>query len=153
MAADGFVIGPLQYVINEVVEYNQTDHLIVAIQNSLGFNTYQLLNLDTGATIRAHIHQLNKKIVDGGIPVVLDDLDTVSIADWPGVADITATGITDTVPNEPRPSERFPCLSEDDLNQLASQCTEKSTDSQTVWGVKLLRGRLPCLRYLLRRLL
>ena len=35
---------------------------------------------------------------------------------------------------------RFPTLTADDVDELASSWTSKNTNKQTKWGIKLIRG-------------
>ena len=140
MATEGFLLGPLQYEVGEIVHFKGSDHIIIAIINDLGFDTYQLMNLDTGHCTRGHIHELDKRRVHGEA-LILDADDDSTVGEWSGMADMTSqTGPTNPSPPSVQ-SERFARLSDEELNNIAGQCTEKSTDKQTAWGVKLLRGR------------
>ena len=98
-----FLLGPVNYEISEVVKFQGHDCIIVNITNELGFNKYHLIDLDTGMGVKAFIHQLDKRAMDGQVITIID-----------GNGPSETASVPDATP-EPETPARFARLSDEDL--------------------------------------
>ena len=80
------------------------------------------MDLDDGASITVYAHKLAQASLDN---IVLEEVEFV---------DLEGLGL------QP-PKNRFKELSTNKIDKLPAQRTEKSTDRQTSWAVKLFRGK------------
>ena len=95
---------------------------MVGVCPTFGFNRYSVMDLDNGASITAYAHELAPASLDN---IVLQEVEFV---------EVESLGL------QP-PKKRFKQLSTNEIDKLAAQRTEKSTDRQTNWAVKLFRGK------------
>ncbi len=107
--------------------------IITDIESNLGFNTYELLDLDSpdSAIIRhASRHEL-EEIRSGDL-----DLD---LAFEPKMKELPTASYPAT---KPAPSSsRFVRVSPDCLDQLAEERLSTNTIAQTKWSLKVFRGK------------
>ena len=103
--------------------------LVQSSSNQLGFNRYRLLDLDKGWEIVGSSHEITK------VSVLHADTDLMSEFD---VGNRAAS--TSDAKQARRP--RFQAKSAKKIDELASKKTEKSTDKQTTWAVRIFTGFL-----------
>ena len=96
---------------------------MVGVWPTFGYNRYRVMDFDNRASITAYVHELAPASLDN---MVLEGVEFV---------DLEGLGL------QP-PKKRFKELSTNEIEKLAAQRTEKSTDRQTNWAVKLFRGKI-----------
>lgn len=118
---------PPKFTGGDLVNFRgNTTCVVLSSWNQLGFNRYKLVNLDNGAEIHASSHDLVE------IPVASVDTEVHFTDEYgPAPSDI----------NKPA-GARFERKTEEEINVLASKKTEKSTDRQTSWAVRIFKGNL-----------
>lgn len=137
---------PVAFVnTGEIVCFQEKTCIVTNVNPDLGFNTYNLLDIDSGKTVRAHRHQLDKvNVVDLGLS--LDYSDNEWEADEHTSAGAsTSTEPTGAVYNDPMPEiqlkqSRFAKVTQEDLDKLSTERNAQNTTQQTKWGVKVFRG-------------
>lgn len=123
-----------KFTAGDLVNFRgSTTCVVVSSWDQLGFNRYKLLDLDNGREIQASTHDLRE------IPVASVDTEMdFSENNGPAPSDV----------NTPAPEEasggsaRFQQRTEQEIDYLASQRTEKNTDKQTSWAVRIFKGKL-----------
>jgi len=120
----------------DIVNYRgQSTCVVLSTSNQLGFNVYHLLELDTGYTIRSSAHEI-ASAVDSNV-IDLPDIEVeLPVMD----DDLVELGEQTAVKKETKPA-RFKILDDNELDELASKRTEKTTDKQTAWAVKMFKGK------------
>ena len=114
--------------VGDVVVYKgKEDAVILHEEAPLGFRVFTLLILDSGATVTSHRLDIEEKQVNFLNEFVLgDDLEE------------------QTTLQHGEKVQRFATVTEDDIDDLRQEKTSKSTNYQTNWGVKVLRGKHFC---------
>ena len=145
--------GRNDYSLGEIIDFSGQDAIVVNIRNELGFEEFQVQILETGLTVWTTILSMSKKdLLD--IDWNDDLMEAAPVPRTATPAPLPAPAIQpepDAVLPPPRANpSRFPTLSASDIEKLANKRTEDSTDRQTNWGVRALKG--DCLQYTLRLL-
>ena len=147
----------------DIVMYKDQLHLVDRIEtSSIGCREFYVLNIVDGCSTLAYRHQLSYPDVqtldleqmlgvDFGQDLSFDDEvkrepvdpedNSVTIdgrADDGSTDQAADTVVEMTEPAAPTP--RFKAVSEEDLVRLEAENTSKSTDRQTKWAVKILKG-------------
>ena len=139
--ADNLVPTPYIYKESELVKCRGSDCIILKItkDNLIGINKYELWNLDTGCTISVFKHEL--------APNELETIDFDSNMEFMQDLQVDPdTGNFDLAveneENEPIAIQnRHSNLDENELDQISYANTEKATNYQTKWAVKILKGK------------
>ena len=124
------------FTVNEIIKYCETTCLITGISNKLGFNSYQLIDIDTGTSFTGYGYQLmhTEEVAAALLPDFgnegEDTLDTPDIG-------------TTECEEESSMGEnggRWADVSEKDIENLAANRHSKHTANQTKWAVKVFKG-------------
>ena len=114
---------PPTFLPGDLLNYKgNTQCLMISSYAEGGVNRYNVLNLDTRQNFVAFRHDLQ-----------LIDLDYV-------LKDLDHEDLNFNLPEEP-PKKRFKTVTKEQLDNIAAQKTEQSTQTQTKWAVKLFRGK------------
>jgi hypothetical protein len=105
---------------------NSGEYIVLSLTNEIGFNKYQLLNIDNGQQEIAHSFEIEKI----------------------GSADILTTEDEELIeiPQEPK-NKRFKSMKQEELDNLAKKRSEPATDKQTLWAVNILKGKISYFRH------
>ncbi len=124
--------------VNDLVIVDGQLNLVQGITNKLGFNEFAVLNLETGI-----MKTVTKQKITPALTEQVADLDSLLDGDimTPTGDDFQDGSTSSGSGKEPNRKRRFKDVSEEDITSLQASSTAKSTDSQTRWAVKILRGR------------
>ena len=144
-------MAPVKIEVGDFVEYKNKTCLIVEVQNTIGYNTYSLLNLDTGikthSVLRFQLDKLDiNDNVDGDIALPDNPTDAVLVQQPVNVAAVEKASLPVGRAAEPTdsvapPRKRFKEATQEDVERLGDASTSVSTDRQTRWAVKALKGK------------
>lgn len=115
------------YVINNI------------IQTPMGFNRYEVVNIDTGTSMQVAKHQLST--------ILVEDIEELT-CEWtenllPDASDKTvAEKVVHVDNNNGSNICRHATLSEDEIDSIAQQRLAQNTEQQTRWAVSLLKGNI-----------
>ena len=107
----------------DIVEWGKDFVMCVVLSSVpiLGFNLYTVMEVDSGVTHRnVGAHELK------------------SLSDDLGEINLPSEMVTE--PSASVSTERFPCITDEDVLGLQAKRTSKSTDAGTRWGVKIFKG-------------
>lgn len=105
---------------------------VESIQNTIGFNQYKLVDIDSGVVLtkaRFQINPIEVQYVTG----TDSDMDFMDV-------NIDQLEQTNEGKKENSEERRFSTLSEEDLNNLALNRNCKTTQQQTSWGVAIFKS-------------
>lgn len=106
----------------DIVSYRgKSTCVVLSTTNELGFNIYHLLDLDSGVSIRSSAHEIISAV-------------EANIINLPDIE------LEPTSPEKTPTKARFQLMNDGELDDLASKRTEKATDRQTSWAVKVFKG-------------
>jgi hypothetical protein len=118
----------------ELVTHNSLLCIIENIKLSqLGFRKYDILYVDSGDRASVAKHQIS--------PIEVEELSDLPDCDWD--TSITEESIhTDDVSEPVNKKSRFAHLTNEQLDEVASERLSRNTDHQTKWAVKLFKGKV-----------
>ena len=99
---------------------NSGQYIVLSVTSSLGFNKYHLMNIENGQQEMASAYEMEKigkKLF--GCPTEDEEFDKNT---------------------EIQPENRFKTLKEEEIDELAKKRTEPTTEKQTSWAIKILKG-------------
>ena len=112
---------PPKFKPSDLVKYkDQGQYIVLSITNILGFNKYNIINIQNGEYEQAAIHEISKL----GETIFNKENEEMEESD-----DETE-----------EKKKRFPTLQPEDLDKIAQKRTEKATDKQTAWAIKIFKG-------------
>ena len=113
----------------DLVKYkNAGQFIVLSITRQLGFNKYNIISIENGEFHVANTHELTK--INNAI--LGDESDGSEFEeDIQPIEKLT----------EKVNKSRFKSLNQEELDQLAQKRTERATDKQTTWAVKILKGK------------
>lgn len=129
------------FTVGEIVKCQEKTCMITEIVNRLGFNRYQVTDIDTGHSFMAFSYELKRcdEIAAALLPEVFVD---EVMEDEAAVPVEPAMELMEwDTPVEPAPT-RWAMLSEDEVDHIAENRHSKHTATQTKWAAKVLRGML-----------
>ena len=108
----------------DLVKYQgEGEYMVLSVNNVLGFNKFQLINIRNGQQVQASSHELQK---------IRDDILKAEEDEESEVFEGNETVV---------PKARFTTLNAEELDNLAKKRTEPGTDKQTKWAIKIFKGK------------
>ena len=108
-----------RFKVSDLVKFNNSgEYIILAITNELGFNTYHIMDTKNGNEERANSHQLQK----------IQDL-------------LLPSSDTEEEMEIVEEKTRFKLMTQEEIDELAKKRTEKATDKQTTWAIRIFKGK------------
>ena len=115
-----------KYSPSDLVKYkDKGQYIVLSVQTNLGFNKYHIMNIEDGHSEQASSHELTK--INTNIPKKEEDIETPE------------ENIEELNENVVKP--RFKTLKPEELDDLARKRTEKTTDKQTTWAIRIFKGK------------
>jgi hypothetical protein len=109
--------------IGDFVKTGERVCFVESIENKIGFNTYILVDIDSGVTLRKARFEFD--------PIEVEYVSESEMAQF----------IEENEVKQPKKEEkRFETLSNEELDQLAQNRISKNTKKQTSWGVSIFKG-------------
>ena len=125
----------LLYVNDWVKTNDGRTCFIQSIENTIGYNVYILVDVDSGVTLRKSRYQIEPTTIN--ISAVADDSAFAQLPDALPV-EIKEEKKEETV------QKRFASVSSDDLDQIELNRSSIRTKRQTSWAVGILKGERYC---------
>ena len=128
---------PVPFVLNgQFVSFNGTTCLVTGIDPKLGFNKYSLLDIDSGRSILAHRHELERvEVLDMGLEQELFGMDAEMDCGENSYVDL----LDEEKPSRPV-TDRFAKISTEELDKISAERNCPNTMQQTKWAMNIFRG-------------
>ena len=111
-----------QFKPADLVKYKgDGEHIILSSYNILGFNKYQIMNIENGVKNEASTHELEKIHKDILKDEPNEEFDMIEI--------------------KQKTQPRFKSLGEEQINEIAKKKSEATIDRQTAWAVHIIKGK------------